>query len=78
MFRNVKKELIAIPAQMSYLSQVRDFVEHIGRKYKFTDKVTNSFKLVIEDKIALLNAFKEDIKNIIQQKSNIEKFVDTL
>ena len=49
MFRNVKKELIAIPAQMSYLTQVRDFIEHIGRKYKYTDKITNSFKLVIEE-----------------------------
>ena len=47
-------------------------------KNKFVEKFTGHFKLVVEDKIALLNAFKEDIKNIIQQKSNIEKFVDTL
>jgi len=62
MFRNVRKEIIAIPAQMSYLSQVRDFVEHIGRKYKFTDKVTNSFKLVIEE--ACTNIIRHGYRDI--------------
>jgi serine phosphatase RsbU (regulator of sigma subunit)/anti-sigma regulatory factor (Ser/Thr protein kinase) len=62
MFKNVKKEIIAIPAQMSYLSQVRDFVEHIGRKYKFTDKVTNSFKLVIEE--ACTNIIRHGYRDI--------------
>lgn len=47
-------------------------------KNKFVEKFTGHFKLVIEDKIALLNSFREDIKEILQQKSNIEKFVDTL
>ena len=62
MFRNVKKELIAIPAQMSYLSQVRDFIEHIGKKYKFSDKVTNSFKLVIEE--ACTNIIRHGYRDI--------------
>ena len=62
MFKNVKKELIAIPAQMSYLSQVRDFVEHIGRKYKYSDKITNSFKLVIEE--ACTNIIRHGYRDI--------------
>ncbi len=62
MFKNVKKELIAIPAQMSYLSQVRDFIEHIGRKYKYSDKVTNSFKLVIEE--ACTNIIRHGYRDI--------------
>jgi serine phosphatase RsbU (regulator of sigma subunit)/anti-sigma regulatory factor (Ser/Thr protein kinase) len=49
MFKNVVKEIITIPAQMSYLSQIRDFVEQVGRKHKYTDKLTNSFKLVIDE-----------------------------
>ena len=49
MFKNVIKEIITIPAQMSYLTQIRDFVEQVGRKHKYTDKLTNSFKLVIDE-----------------------------
>jgi len=62
MFRNVKKEIIAIPAQMSYLSQVRDFIEHIGKKYKYSDKVANSFKLVIEE--ACTNIIRHGYRDI--------------
>ncbi len=62
MFKNVKKELIAIPAQMSYLSQVRDFIEHIGRKYRYSDKITNSFKLVIEE--ACTNIIRHGYRDI--------------
>jgi len=64
MFKNVQKEEIIIPAQMVYLKQVREFIEHIGRKYKFTDRVTNSFKLVVDE--ACTNIIRHgyrDIKN---------------
>jgi len=64
MFKNVKKEEITIPAQMSYLIQVRDFIEHIGKRYKFDDKIINSFKLVIDE--ACTNIIRHgyrDIKN---------------
>ena len=64
MFKNVKKEEITIPAQMSYLTQVRDFIEHIGKRYHFHDKVINSFKLVIDE--ACTNVIRHgyrDIKN---------------
>ena len=64
MFKNVKKEEITVPAQMSYLIQVREFIEHIGKRYKFDDKVINSFKLVIDE--ACTNIIRHgyrDIKN---------------
>ncbi len=64
MFKNVRKEEITIPAQMSYLIQVRDFIEHIGKKYKFHDKIVNSFKLVVDE--ACTNIIRHgyrDIKN---------------
>ena len=64
MFKNVKKEEITIPAQMSYLIQVRDFIEHIGKKYHFHDKVVNSFKLVIDEACTnLIRHGYRDIKN---------------
>lgn len=47
-------------------------------KDKFMEKFKGHFTLVVEDKIELINAFKEDIREILQQKSNIEKFVDTI
>jgi len=49
MFKNVKKEIITIPAQMSFLSQIRDFIGQVGRKFKYSDKLINSFKLVIDE-----------------------------
>jgi serine phosphatase RsbU (regulator of sigma subunit)/anti-sigma regulatory factor (Ser/Thr protein kinase) len=64
MFKNVKKEEITIPAQMSYLVQIREFVENIGRKHKFSDKVVNSFKLVIDEACTnLIRHGYRDIKN---------------
>ncbi len=47
-------------------------------KNRFVEKFEGHFRLMIDDKIALVNAFKNDIKEILQQKTNIEKFVDTL
>ncbi len=64
MFRNVRKEEITIPAQMSYLLQIRQFVEHIGKKYRFSEKVINSFKLVVDE--ACTNIIRHgyvDVKN---------------
>jgi len=49
MFKNVAKEEIKIPARMVSLREVRDFIEQIGKKYKFSEKVVNSFKLVVEE-----------------------------
>ncbi len=64
MFRNVKKEEITIPAQMSYMGQVRDFIEHIGEKYRYSDKIINSYKLVIEE--ACTNIVRHGSRDIIE------------
>ncbi len=64
MFKNVKKEEVIIPAQMSYLRQVRDFIDQIGRKYRYNHKIINSFKLVVDE--ACTNIIRHgyrDIKN---------------
>lgn len=64
MFKNVRKEEITIPAQMSYLIQVREFIERVGKRYKFDDKIVNSFKLVVDE--ACTNIIRHgyrDIKN---------------
>jgi serine phosphatase RsbU (regulator of sigma subunit)/anti-sigma regulatory factor (Ser/Thr protein kinase) len=49
MFKNVTKEEVTIPAKMVALRDVRDFIEQIGKKHKFSEKVINSFKLVVEE-----------------------------
>ncbi len=64
MFKNVAKEEIIIPAQMSYLRQVRDFIEYFGKKHRFSEKIINSFKLVVDE--ACTNIIRHgyrDIKN---------------
>jgi serine phosphatase RsbU (regulator of sigma subunit)/anti-sigma regulatory factor (Ser/Thr protein kinase)/transposase len=64
MFKNVVKEEITIPAQMPYLRQVRDFIEQIGTRFNFEQKVINSFKLVVDE--ACTNIIRHgyrDIKN---------------
>ena len=80
MFRNVKKEEITIPAQMSYLIQVRNFIEHIGKRYKYSEKMVNSFKLVVDE--ACTNIIRHgyrDIKNgEIQLKAIIRRLSLTI
>jgi serine phosphatase RsbU (regulator of sigma subunit)/anti-sigma regulatory factor (Ser/Thr protein kinase) len=49
MFKNVTKEEINFPAKMPSLRIVRDFIEQIGKKYKFSEKIINSFKLVVDE-----------------------------
>ncbi len=49
MFKNVSKEELVVPAAMTHLAQIRDFIESMGRKYKFDDKIINSFKLVVDE-----------------------------
>lgn len=44
----------------------------------FVKKFYGYKTLFVDEKIELLNSFKEDIREILQQKSNIEKFSETL
>lgn len=43
-------------------------------KHKFVEKFKGHFKLVVDEKIELLNSFKEDVREILMLKSNFEKF----
>jgi len=76
MFKNVRKEEITIPAQMSYLVQVREFIEHIGKKYKFDDKTVNSFKLVIDE--ACTNIIRHGYRDIKNGEITIKAIVRRL
>lgn len=46
-------------------------------KQKFLERFEGYFQLFIEDKIELLNAFREDVKTILSHKSNVQKFAET-
>jgi len=73
MFKNVSKEEIQIPAQMSYLREVRDFIEFIGKKYKFEDKIVNSFKLVVDE--ACTNIIRHGYRDIKDGKITIRAII---
>ena len=44
----------------------------------FVKKFYGYKNLFVDEKIELLNSFKEDIRVILKQKSNIEKFSETI
>jgi hypothetical protein len=44
----------------------------------FVKKFTGYKTLFVDEKIELLNSFKEDIRTILKEKSNIEKFTETI
>ncbi len=76
MFKNVKKEEITIPAQMSYLIQVRDFIDHIGKRYRFEEKIVNSFKLVVDE--ACTNIIRHGYRDIKNGEITIKAIVRRL
>lgn len=49
MFKRVKKEELKVPADISNLGKMRDFISKIGRKYGVSDTVINSFKMAIDE-----------------------------
>ncbi|RMG63885.1 MAG: HAMP domain-containing protein [Calditrichaeota bacterium] len=73
MFKNVAKEEITIPAQMSQLNRVRDFIEQIGKKYKFSHKIVNSFKLVVDE--ACTNIIRHGYQDIEEGQITIRAIV---
>jgi len=76
MFKNVRIEEITVPAQMSYLIQVREFIEHIGKRYRFDDKLVNSFKLVIDE--ACTNIIRHGYRDIKNGEITIKAIVRRL
>ena len=45
-------------------------------KTKFVEKFTGHFSIAVNEKIEILNSFREDIKEIFKRESNIEKFLE--
>lgn len=76
MFKNVTKEEITIPARMISLRDVRDFIEQVGKKYKFSEKVINSFKLVVEE--ACTNIIRHGYLDIKDGKIEIRAIIRRL
>jgi len=73
MFKNVRKEEIVIPAQMHYLKDVREFIEQIGHRYRFSDKITNSFKLVVDE--ACTNIIRHGYRDIKNGKITVRAII---
>ncbi|HQU71767.1 MAG TPA: SpoIIE family protein phosphatase, partial [Calditrichia bacterium] len=76
MFKNVSKEEIIVPATMAHLKEVRDFIEHIGKKYRFSDKVINSFKLVVDE--ACTNIIRHGYLDIKDGKITVRAIIRRL
>ncbi len=76
MFKNVVKEEIIIPAKMSYLPRVRDFIERIGKKHRFSDKIINSFKLVVDE--ACTNIIRHGYRDVPDGQITIRAIVRRL
>lgn len=49
MFRNVTKEELRVPGKVEYLGDLRDFVTRVGKKFGFSERVVNAFKLSIDE-----------------------------
>ncbi|MBN1996727.1 SpoIIE family protein phosphatase [candidate division KSB1 bacterium] len=49
MFRHVVKDQLRVPAKIEYLGELRDFVTKVGRRYGFSERVINAFKLSIDE-----------------------------
>ncbi|NIV14477.1 MAG: hypothetical protein GWN62_25340, partial [Aliifodinibius sp.] len=67
---------VVIPAKMVSLRDVRDFIEQIGRKHKFSEKVINSFKLVVEE--ACTNIIRHGYMDIKDGKITVRAIIRRL
>jgi len=76
MFKNISKEEIIVPASMAHLKEIRDFIEMIGKKYKFPEKTINSFKLVADE--SCTNIIRHGYKDIKDGKIIIRAIIRRL
>ncbi|MBN1479822.1 tetratricopeptide repeat protein [candidate division KSB1 bacterium] len=49
MFKTVAKEELRVPGRVEYLGELRDFVTRVGKKYGFSERIINAFKLSIDE-----------------------------
>ncbi len=83
MFRLAQKEHLIVPAHVDHLANLRDFVIQIGRKYGFSRKLVNAFKLAIDEAATNIieNVYSENegyitIQAIIKRKSLTINLID--
>ena len=76
MFKNISKEELVVPAAMTQLASVRDFIEAIGKKYKISPKIVNSFKLVVDE--ACTNIIRHGYQNVKDGKITIRAIMRRL
>ena len=83
MFNAVKKEELRVPAEMDSLKRVRDFIAQIGKKYRFSEKVINAFKLAADEACTniIRHAYRDrsgdiTVRAIIRKKSLTISLID--
>ena len=83
MFKRVIKEEYKVPAEISYLGEMRDFVTRVGRKYGVAERIINAFKLAIDEAATniIRHAYRDwdgfiTIRIIIRDKSVTVSMID--
>jgi anti-sigma regulatory factor (Ser/Thr protein kinase) len=72
----VIKKAISIPAHINFLADVRNFIQNIGKIYRFSNRTINSLMLSAEE--ACTNIIRHGYKNIPDGKILIEVIVRRL
>jgi serine phosphatase RsbU (regulator of sigma subunit)/anti-sigma regulatory factor (Ser/Thr protein kinase)/tetratricopeptide (TPR) repeat protein len=49
LFRHIVKEQLKVPANIDYLGELRDFVMKVGKRFGFSERLINAFKLSIDE-----------------------------
>ncbi len=83
MFKRMVKEEYKVPAEISYLGEMRDFVTRVGRKYGVAERTINAFKLAIDEAATniIRHAYRDwdgfiTIRIIIRDKSVAVSMID--
>ncbi|MFQ5822540.1 MAG: SpoIIE family protein phosphatase [bacterium] len=83
MFKRVEKEQLKVPAHIDYLGDLRDFVTQVGKKYRFSDKLINAFKLAIDEAATniIRHAYRENngfitVRSIVKENSLTISLID--
>ena len=83
MFNTVKKEELRVPAEIDSLKKIRDFIGHVGKKHRFSDKVINAFKLAVDEATTniIRHAYRDrrgeiTVRMIIRKKSLTISLID--
>ncbi len=78
LFQIVEKEQLKVPAHIDYLGDLRDFVVQVGKKYGYSHKIVNAFKLAIDEAATniIRHAYRDKDGHIIRHIIGIEIILD--